>query len=127
MVNGLFSHANYQGLKKMLDMTVVRHEAIASNLANVETPNYKRIDVQGSFSVELGRAIQAGKVNEIGRLQPRIVIDKNAPAPNRDGNSVQLDGELLQLQQNSMAHNLQTQFISRSMMKLRSAIQGRVG
>ena len=127
MVNGLFSHANYQGLKKMLDMTVVRHEAIASNLANVETPNYKRIDVQGSFSSELGRAIQAGKVNEIGRLQPRIVIDKNAPAPNRDGNSVQLDGELLQLQQNSMAHNLQTQFISRSMMKLRSAIQGRVG
>lgn len=127
MVNGLFSHANYQGLKKMLDMTVVRHEAIASNLANVETPNYKRIDVQGSFSSELGRAIQAGKVNEIGRLQPRIVIDKNAPAPNRDGNSVQLDGELMQLQQNSMAHNLQTQFISRSMMKLRSAIQGRVG
>lgn len=127
MVNGLFSHANYQGLKKMLDMTVVRHEAIASNLANVETPNYKRIDVQGSFSSELGRAIQAGKVNEIGRLQPRIVIDKNAPAPNRDGNSVQLDGELLQLQQNSMAHNVQTQFISRSMMKLRSAIQGRVG
>ena len=58
MVNGLFSGSNYEGLKKMLDATVMRHEAISSNLANLETPNYKRIDVDSSFSSELGRAIR---------------------------------------------------------------------
>jgi flagellar basal-body rod protein FlgB len=126
MVNGLFSQTNYQGLKKMLDATVLRHEAIASNIANLETPNYKRIDVESSFSSQLGRAVQAGKVNEITRLQPHLALDKTALASNRDGNSVQLDKELVHLQQNSMAHNMQTQFVSSTMMKLRAAIQGRV-
>jgi flagellar basal-body rod protein FlgB len=126
MVNGLFSQTNYQGLKKMLDVTVMRHEAIASNLANLETPNYKRIDVNPSFSATLGRAIEAGKVDNIQKLKPGLGIDKFAPAPNRDGNTVQLDSELIHLQQNTVAHNMQTQFISGALFKLRTAIQGRV-
>lgn len=125
MVNGLFSSTNYEGLKKMLDATVMRHEAISSNLANLETPNYKRIDVDTSFSSELGRAIRAGNHGDIARIAPKIVLDKNAPAPNRDGNTVQLDNELLNLQQNTIAHTMQTQFITSSLMKLKSAIQGR--
>ena len=40
MIDGLFAGANYTGLKQMMDATVLRHEAIASNLANVETPHY---------------------------------------------------------------------------------------
>ena len=125
MVNGLFSSSNYQGLKKMLDATVMRHEAIASNLANLETPNYKRIDVDSSFNTELSRAISSGSNRDLAHLEPRIVLDKNAPAPNRDGNTVQLDSELLNLQQNGVAHTMQTQFISSTIMKLKSAIQGR--
>lgn len=125
MVNGLFSQGNYQGLKKMLDASVMRHEAISSNLANIETPNYKRIDVDSSFSSELSRAIAARNINDISRLEPRIVLDKNAVSPNRDGNTVQLEKELLAMQRNSLAHNVQTQFISSSLMKLRSAIVGR--
>jgi flagellar basal-body rod protein FlgB len=125
MVNGLFSSNNYQGLKKMLDATVMRHEAIASNLANLETPNYKRIDVDSGFNAELSRAISGGNKAEIARLEPRIVLDKNAPAPNRDGNTVQLDAELLNLQQNTVSHMMQTQFVTGTFSKLRSAIQGR--
>ncbi len=125
MVNGLFSSGNYQGLKKMLDATVMRHEAIASNLANLETPNYKRIDVDSSFSAELSRAVGSRNLSDISRLEPRMVVDKNAVAANRDGNTVQLDTELVHLQQNTMAHNMQTQFITSSIMKLKSAISGR--
>jgi flagellar basal-body rod protein FlgB len=126
MVNGLFASANYQGLKKMLDATVMRHEAIASNLANLETPNYKRIDVEPSFNAELSRAISNGNKTDIARLEPRIVLDRNASAPNRDGNTVQLDTELLNLQQNTIAHTMQTQFVTGTFSKLRSAIQGRI-
>jgi len=125
MVNGLFTQTNYQGLKKMLDATVMRHEAIASNLANLETPNYKRIDVESGFGEELSRAIAGRDTRDISRLEPRLVLDKSASSPNRDGNTVQLDRELLALQQNSLAHNMQTQFVTGSLMKLRSAIQGR--
>lgn len=125
MVNGLFTQTNYQGLKKMLDATVLRHEAIASNMANLETPNYKRIDVESNFGEELSRAVAARDAREIARLQPRIVMDKNAVSPNRDGNTVQLEKELVAMQQNTLNHTMQTQFLSSSLMKLRSAIQGR--
>ncbi len=126
MVNGLFASPNYQGLKKMLDATVMRQEAIASNLANLETPNYKRIDVEPSFGSELSRAIGEQSASDISRVQPRLVVDKNAGAPNRDGNTVQLDTELLKQQENVLTHNLETQFISGSLARLRSAISGTV-
>ena len=53
MIDGLFASANYQGVKKMLDATVLRQEAIASNLANLETPNYKRVDISPGFASQL--------------------------------------------------------------------------
>lgn len=111
----------------MLDATVMRHEAIASNLANLETPNYKRIDVDTRFDAELSRAIGNGNSKDIARLEPRMVVDRTAIAANRDGNTVQLEKEMLSLQQNSMAHRMQTQFITGRLMKLKSAIQGKVG
>ena len=64
-------------------------------------------------------------MGEISRLEPRIVIDKNAVAPNRDGNTVLLDKELMQMQQNGIAHHMQAQFITGALMKVRSAIVGR--
>jgi flagellar basal-body rod protein FlgB len=124
MVDALFAHSNYQGLKKMLDATVMRHEAIASNLANIETPNYKRIDVAGSFGTELSRAIAGNKVSEIQRLEPALSLDRTAVAGNRDGNTVQLDTELIALQKNNLAHQLQTQFLSGRFSKLKTAIKG---
>jgi flagellar basal-body rod protein FlgB len=45
MINALFSQPNYLASKKMLDATVLRQEAITSNIANLETPNYKRLDI----------------------------------------------------------------------------------
>ncbi|MDA1272991.1 MAG: flagellar basal body rod protein FlgB [Verrucomicrobia bacterium] len=127
MIEGLYSSSSYQGLQKMLDATVMRHEAIASNLANLETPNYKRIDVDTRFDAELSRAIGNGNSKDIARLEPRMVVDRTAIAANRDGNTVQLEKEMLSLQQNSMAHRMQTQFITGRLMKLKSAIQGKVG
>ena len=38
MIESLFSSKNYQASKKLLDAATLRHEALATNLANVETP-----------------------------------------------------------------------------------------
>ena len=125
MVAGLFSDPNYIGVKKMLDATVMRQEAIASNLANMETPNYKRIDVDPSFGHALEKAMGSGKPNNIQKIQPRLMVDQTALSPNRDGNTVQLDNELMNLQQNGLNHQLQTQLVSATISKLRMAIRGR--
>ena len=57
MIDALFGDSNYVAAKKMLDVNVLRHEAIASNIANVETPNYKRLDVAPSFESQLSQAV----------------------------------------------------------------------
>ena len=123
MIDGMFASANYQGVKKMLDATVLRQEAIASNLANIETPNYKRVDVTSAFATQLTQAIESGGVKSMRQLKPTISVDETAVAQNRDGNSVQLEKELTYLQKNMVAHHLQTQMITGSLTKLRSAIR----
>ncbi len=125
MIDGLFAGANYQGVKKMLDATVLRQEAIASNLANVETPHYKRMDVAPTFAAELSAAIGTGQAGAVNGVKPTITVDKNAVAQNRDGNSVQLEKEMMHLQKNMVAHHLQTQMITGTLNKLRAAIKTR--
>jgi flagellar basal-body rod protein FlgB len=125
MIEALFNQPNYVATKKMMDATALRHDAIASNIANVETPNYKRIDVQASFADELKRAVSSGDVQTISSLTPSLAQDSNAIAATRDGNTVQLETELMNLNQNTLAHTLETQLVSGTLMRLRMAITGR--
>ena len=124
MIDGLFASANYEGVKKMLDASVLRQEAISSNIANVETPHYKRIDVNSTFGAELKRAIASSQSGDVRSVQPRIEVDQAAVAQNRDGNSVQLEKELVHLQKNMIAHQLHTKMITGKLTSLRKAISG---
>ena len=57
VLDNLYSQENYLISKKLLDATHLRHEALSNNLANVETPGFKRRDLPENFSVELRRAV----------------------------------------------------------------------
>ena len=122
MIEGLFNQTNYVAAKKMLDVTALRHEAIASNLANVETPHYKRIDIAPSFAAELSQAVASRDPSRIGEVQPQLAVDPTAISGRKDGNTVQLESELMKLNQNFLEHHLETQLVSGAMMKLRLAI-----
>jgi flagellar basal-body rod protein FlgB len=125
LINGIFSQPNYVAAKKMLDATALRHEAIASNLANIETPGYKRLEVAGTFKQELSRALAGGNSESMAQLRPQLVVDAEGGGAGPDGNNVQLENELLQLNQNSLAHSIETQLITGNLLKLRLAITGR--
>jgi flagellar basal-body rod protein FlgB len=125
MISGLFDQTNYVAAKKLLDASVLRHEAIASNLANVETPNYKRLDVTTSFQSELRNALASNSTGQIASVQPQIAPDPTAISNSADGNSVQLENELLQMNKNFVEHSLETQLITGNLLKLRLAITGR--
>ena len=125
MIDALFSTANYVGAKKLLDATSLRQEAIASNLANLETPHYKRLDVAPSFSAELSQAVASQDPARIAGLQPQMAVDAAATSQRRDGNTVQLEGELMKLNQNFLEHHLETQLVTGNLLRLRLAILGR--
>ena len=124
MIDGLFNNAGYLTAKKLLDATVLRHDAIAANLANLETPNYKRLDLAPAFSTELRQALATGDLTQLTAMQPKLEVDPTAIA-SHDGNTVSMESELLQLQQNSVAHAVESQLITASLLRLRTAITGR--
>jgi len=125
MIDALFTDSGYVAAKKMLDVTLLRHQAIASNLANVETPNYKRLDVAPSFEAQLRQAVAGQNPAEIAGLQPSLAVDTGAISGRADGNTVQLETEMLKLNENMVENTLETQLVSSSLAKLRLAITGK--
>lgn len=126
MISSLFNSPGYQGVKAMMDLTAARQQAIASNISNLETPNYKRIDVSPSFESELKSAISAGDPSRMNGAAPSLAIDHTAK-PNREGNTVQLEDELMKMSANTLAHQLETKMVSGTLMRMRLAITGRGG
>lgn len=125
MVSALFNQPNYVATKKMLDATALRREAISANINNVEMPNYRRVDLAPSFVGELRQAMASQNASQMGALQPRLESDASAIANLRDGNTVQLESELVELNKTFVAHALETQLVSGALLRLRLAITGR--
>lgn len=125
MIEALFNQPNYLAAKKTLDATVLRQEAIANNIANLETPGYKRVDLAPSFEKELERASASGDTAQIDAVKPTLSVDTTAVASSRDGNTVHLQNELMQMNENALAHSLETQLVSGMLQRMQMAITGK--
>jgi flagellar basal-body rod protein FlgB len=125
MIEALFNQPNYLAAKKTLDAVVLRQEAIANNIANLETPGYKRVDLTPTFQAELERASASGDPQEISSLKPTLAVDTSAVASSRDGNMVHLQTELTQMDENAVTHSLETQLISGMLERMQMAITGK--
>jgi flagellar basal-body rod protein FlgB len=125
MIEGLFNQPSYLAAKKTLDAVAVRQEAIANNIANLETPGYKRVDLAPSFRTELDRACASGDSQQIAALKPSLAPDPSAMPNSKDGNTVSLENEMMQLNQNAMTHTLESQMLSSMLLRLKMAITGK--
>lgn len=125
MIDAIFNQPGYVAAKKALDEVSLRQEAIANNLANLETPGYKRIDIAPQFQSELEKACNAGNSQEIAALQPTLTQDLTAVPSSKDGNTVHLENELMQLNQNEITHALETQMVGSMLSRMRLAITGK--
>lgn len=124
MIEALFNQPNYLAAKKTLDAVALRQEAIANNLANLETPGYRRVDLAPNFELQLQSATAAGSAENISSLTPSLMADMTAKPNSKDGNTVNLEDELMRMNQNAMTHALETQLITGALAKMRLAITG---
>jgi len=91
MLDNLFgSHVN--NLERSLSLARQRHAAISSNLANVNTPGYKRQDVD--FNIQLEGAM--------GSIESKIA-DLNGDPTQRDNAMVRVDGNSVDVEKEVMA------------------------
>ena len=148
----LISSLTTEVMGKSLDGLAKRHQAIIGNLANVDTPDYKRRDV--SFEDTLSQVIQAQKnkgmrnirptsndepmvlkttrpehmamgnrVTSLDDMQPEM-LETSALEYRRDGNSVDVESEMAQLARNTQKYHAISTMEGRNFKSLRGVING---
>ena len=123
MASEFFSDITSTVLSKTLDGAAARQKAIANNIANVETPGYKRSYV--SFESELKKILQQPNGHDIRlglkSLTPVSVLDLLSPAK-PDGNNVNIDGEVADLAKTALKYKAATVLLEAKIGMLRAAI-----
>lgn len=126
MIDPIFQSDNYQLARKLLDASVLRQEAIATNIANSETPGYRRLDLAPDFAAQLKARVAAGDfAAQAHQIRPQLVEDQTARTVRPDGNTVELERELLLMNRNAVEHEFLTELVSRNLKQLKLAITGR--
>jgi flagellar basal-body rod protein FlgB len=108
-------------LTRLLDVASLRHQAIAQNIANVNTPGYHRTDV--SFEDAFTRARKEGHDAVALRVEPRLVEPRGEPVRG-DGNNVDIDAEMGRLEKNTLMYKVYAQILASQLASMRAAIAG---
>ncbi len=109
------------GLAAAIHYAGLRHKIIANNIANVDTPGYKALDM--SFREQLNDFMKRG--SRAGSPGPPMLIfthDPNSLSPRMDRNTVSIDQELTKLSQNAIFHNACLQLLKSKNRILKSAL-----
>jgi flagellar basal-body rod protein FlgB len=124
----LQSDNTYALASKMMDAAALRQEAIDSNIANAETPGYRRIDISPDFATQLKSQIANGEVlgSSMDSVEPTLTEDTQARTVRPDGNSVDIEHELLAMNKNSVEYGFLTEIVSSNIKQLRMAISGNI-
>jgi flagellar basal-body rod protein FlgB len=92
-------------LERAIEGAGKRHEALAANLANANTPGYQRVDVD--FHGALSSAI--GSRETLSKLSFAPARDASAGAVRADGATVDVDAESAKLAANALEHQAAVQ------------------
>lgn len=109
-------------LAKLSDVTQLRHRVLAQNVSNVNTPGYRRLEVRFEDAL-------AEHVNRHGNLpdrlqQPELIEDELTPA-RPDGNTVEIDLEMMRLNKNTLLGNTYLQLLATKLAMMKRAVSGR--
>ena len=102
-MNTIDDAALVEALRQQMTKSVARQVAASGNLANVDTPNFKAMEpsfadaLKGQLQMTATRAnhINPGDANKAGMREIKDAVAR------RDGNTVELDRELLTMQRAS--------------------------
>jgi flagellar basal-body rod protein FlgB len=92
-------------LERAIEGAGKRHEALAANLANANTPGYQRVDVD--FHGALSSAMDSREA--LSSLSFSPARDASAGAVRADGSTVDVDSESAKLAANALEHQAAVQ------------------
>ena len=132
----LFSRTNLPAINGTLDAAMLRSRVIANNIANVNTPGFRRTEV--SFEKQLKEALDANRLQgtqtdekhlplgrmDIGAVKPQAYkpVDPTQPS---GVNNVDIDTEMAKLAETQIMYNYGIKLGQNVFKKLNAAIQAR--
>jgi flagellar basal-body rod protein FlgB len=120
-------------LQKSLEASSTRQQVLTNNIANIDTPNFKRSDVDfqailgtalgengGTLPMKLTSSKHIPGVSDVGGSG--IVTDQTTSLRN-DGNNVDVDSEMSKVAENGLYYNSLTSAISSQFGLLKMVIK----
>ena len=130
MIHMVLSNAyNYINvLDKAADASWVRNDVLANNIANADTPNYKRKDVQ--FETYLSNA-EAGTDSldetvaniDLSTLESTTYTEQAGLSYREDGNNVDISTENVELAKNQLKYYTLMNSVNQEFGRLKSAMK----
>jgi len=132
-VNG----SHFRLMERSLDAASLRQAVIANNIANVDTPRFKRSEVQ--FETLLQHSLHGAPGKVVGRrtdprhlyigrtgkeVEPQVTIDKNS-VMNNNLNNVDIDSEMSAMAKNQLRYNTLVQQVSHEIKLAKTAMEVR--
>lgn len=126
--SGVFDYINVLGTS--MDAAATRNDIINNNIANVNTPNYKRKDIR--FETELKHAFARSgedtvdarvKNLDLEALTPEIYTDYAELSYRYDGNNVDINNENAILAKNQIKYNGMLELLNKNFSQLSSVMK----
>lgn len=93
-------------LETAMQATQYKNQVILNNMANIDTPNYKKKTVE--FENTLSKAIEETKktgIDHMGTVMPNIKVSAKQNSTTLDGNSVDIETEMIDFYKNSTRYD----------------------
>ena len=99
-----------------------RQNAIASNIANMNTPGYRRLNIR--FEEVLGRAIESNEKMKPSEMDMKFYRPKTTPVKG-NGNDVSMVTEVGDLVKNTLRHKAYILLLQKKYQQIQTAINTR--
>jgi len=109
-------------LARLLDVASLRHRTVAQNVANVNSPGYRQLEV--SFEDAFSRQLSRDELSSALKVKTQV-IEGTGGTERADGNNVDIDLEMGRLNKNTVLYRAFSQILAARLALLRTAITGR--
>lgn len=106
----IFNDQSHTAIKKVLDLASEKHRVIANNIANVNTPGFRRTELD--FQDSLRNILNSGDVGALDEMTGGYVKPSTTQV-RQDGNNVDLNIEMASMGNNALLYKVYAQFMKR--------------
>ncbi|CAH1193681.1 Flagellar basal body rod protein FlgB [Paenibacillus auburnensis] len=133
---GLLNSVSFQRLQGGLDAANKRQSVLANNVANADTPGFKRSDVsfesvlaaqESGLKPTLGAKVTDSRHFQFGNVSavPSAVVSTDeTTSMNNNDNNVDMDREMALSAENQLRYNSYVQQLNSQITMMRTVIQG---